>query len=213
MVNFSKSDLIEQAWELVKKHFWFLVGITVFLMFISAIPSFFGQENQSEPLVLGIAVLLWIVQIFLSIGITYITLKLGRGEEATWADLWAKKYLFWRYLGGSILMGLIVMVGFVLLILPGIWLSIRLQFFTYALVDKDVKILEALRMSWDMTEGNWWNLFAYNILLSLIVMLGFILLIVGIFVAIPVAWLGYALVYLKLTEQQTDTAHLESATQ
>lgn len=212
MANFSKSGLIEQAWEITKKHFWFMVGLTVVIVFISSIPNFFGEDKQAEPLVLSIAILTWIIQIFLSIGITYITLKLGRGESVTWADLWTKKYLFWRYLGGSILMGIIVLIGFALLIIPGIWLGVRLQFFTYALVDKDAKIMEALRISWDMTEGNWWNLFGYNILLGLVVLLGFILLVIGIFVAIPVTWLGLALVYLKLTNQETNVMNPEVTT-
>jgi hypothetical protein len=227
MVKFSKSELIEHAWEITKKNFWFLVGLAVVMMFISAVPSFFGQANQTEPLVLGIGIILWVVQIFFSIGITYISLKLGRGESAGWADIWVKKYLFWRYIFGSIFYGLVVTIPIVLVILGSfslaintnptlpiatilaataliiatIFLSIKFQFFTYSIIDKDMGILDAFKASWDLTRGNWWNLLLYNILISLIVLLGFILVIVGIFITLPIAWTAFALVYLKLSDQ------------
>jgi hypothetical protein len=206
MAKFSKSELVEHAWEITKQNFWFLFWLAFIIMLAGSIPNLFGQEVQQTNFFWVLVLIIWIVQIFLSLGIIRISLKLSRSETASWGDLWEPRHLFWRYLGASILYGLITVIGFILLIIPGLIISIRLQFFTYALVDKEMKIFEALQYSWDITRGSWWNLFFYNIILTLIVFLGLILLVVGVLVATPVTWLAYTLVYLKLSDQLALTA-------
>jgi uncharacterized membrane protein len=45
--------------------------------------------------------------------------------------------------------------GFILLIIPGIILSIRLGFFDYLIVDKNSRIVESLKKSWEITKGQY----------------------------------------------------------
>lgn len=196
--SFSKSDSIEQSWELVKANFWFLIGLAFIVMLISNLAGWLSELVETGGLITTISIISWIIQIFLSIGIINITLKLARGETANWGDLWTKRHLFWRYIGGSILYALIVTGGLLLLIIPGVIWALKYQFFTYALVDKELSIKAALQESRRLTKGHKGNIFVLNILLTLIALLGMLLFFVGLFVALPITWLTYTLVYLKL---------------
>jgi uncharacterized membrane protein len=96
------------------------------------------------------------------------------------------------------LQALIVIGGFILLIIPGIFFALRLQFTCYLIVDKNLGPVEAVKTSWKITKGNAWNLFFLGILLGLINILGLLCLIVGLFVTVPLTMLATTFVYRKL---------------
>ena len=50
-------------------------------------------------------------------------------------------------------MGIIVVFGICLFIIPGIYLALRLQFFTAFIVEEDTGIIESLKRSWEITRG------------------------------------------------------------
>jgi len=90
-------------------------------------------------------------------------------------------------------------VGLGLLIIPGIYLALRLQFFTAIIVEEDGGILESLRRSWEITKGQAMPLFLVFLTMVGISIVGFLLFIVGIFVAIPLTYMMYAYTYRKLS--------------
>ena len=106
-----------------------------------------------------------------------------------------------KYVLASIASGVIVFVGFILLIIPGIILAVRLQYATYLIVDKNLGPIEALKTSWKLTRGNTWNLFFFGILLGLINILGVVCLVVGLFVTVPLGMVATTFVYRKLLLQ------------
>lgn len=58
---------------------------------------------------------------------------------------------------GSILFFVVILVGFMALIIPGIWLSGRLQLWMPALFLENASATDALASSWRLTQGNWWR--------------------------------------------------------
>jgi uncharacterized membrane protein len=143
-----------------------------------------------------------IIGIFVSIGIVKIILNLVDKKPLAYDELWKNSRYFWRYLGASILYGLIVAVGFILLIIPGVYLAIRYQFVTYLIIDKNMGIKEAFTKSSEMTKGIKWNLFVFDVLLLGIIILGAIALFVGLFAAIPVTWIAMVLMYRSLLKEK-----------
>ena len=119
----------------------------------------------------------------------------GKGNFQTFSPVILS---FFDYLIGSILYGLIVVVGLILLIIPGIIWAIKFQFFDYLIVDKGLGPIDALEKSSDITRGVKWDLFAFGILLAIINILGFLCLVVGLFVTIPVTLVAMAFVYREL---------------
>lgn len=60
-------------------------------------------------------------------------------------------------IGASILYAIAVMIGSVLLLIPGIWLGVSLAFCFYAAVTDRKGPIESLKYSHGLVRGNWWR--------------------------------------------------------
>ena len=69
---------------------------------------------------------------------------------------------FWKYLVWGILYGLAVLGWCILLIIPWIIFAIRFKFFTFAIVDKWLWPIEALKYSWRMTKWHVGEIFWFD---------------------------------------------------
>jgi uncharacterized membrane protein len=126
------------------------------------------------------------------------SLRFVDDERGELVDLFAKIPLIIPYLIASIVVAVIVMVGFILLIIPGIYLALRLQFFGWAIVDKDLGPFAAIQESWEMTQGSAWNLFLLWWLLLFVNVAGMLALGIGLLVTSPLTLVAMAYVYRKL---------------
>jgi uncharacterized membrane protein len=203
MEKFSKKEAIKFGWEIAKKKIKFFVSLLILVFGVSFLFDYLSDLVKKESFL--ISFLLTIIGVALSIifslGLVKISLKICDREEPKISDLFSQYPLFFRYLFASILKNLITLFGFILLIIPGIILSIRLGFFDYLIVDRNSRIIESLKKSWEITRGNVWNLFLLYILLGLINLLGFFALIVGLFWSIPTTMIAEAFVYRKLSSE------------
>jgi membrane-anchored glycerophosphoryl diester phosphodiesterase (GDPDase) len=200
MEKFSKKEAIKFGFEIAKKKIKFFIILLLlvygFSIFFSFLSNLVKNESFLASFILNMAGN--VISMIFGLGLIKISLKLCDNKEPTFSDLISQYKLFFRYLFSTILYGLIVFGGLVLLIVPGIILSIRLGFFDYLIVDKNSRIFESLRKSWEITKGNTLNLFLFYILLGLINILGFFALIVGLFWSIPTSMIAKAFVYRKL---------------
>ena len=133
-------------------------------------------------------------------GLIKIVLEFVDGKKPKFSDLIYYKPVV-KYFVGTTIQGIITVVGFILLIIPGIIFSVRLQYVSYLIVDKDLGPVEAIKASWNITRGNTWNLFFFGILIGLINILGLLCLVVGLFITVPLSALASAFVYRKLLLQ------------
>ncbi len=51
----------------------------------------------------------------------------------------------------------VVCFGFFALIIPGIFLSIKFLYYQYAILLDDEGVINSLKKSWKITDGNWWT--------------------------------------------------------
>ncbi len=113
------------------------------------------------------------------------------------SSLWHPRPL-WKYLGTSILLGLAVGVGFLLLIVPGIIFALMFIFSTFLVIDREIDPIEAMKESYRMTRGHKWNLLGLLLMLILVNLLGVLALIVGLLVSVPVTALALTHAYRVL---------------
>ena len=78
----------------------------------------------------------------------------------------------------------LVMMGFILLIVPGIIIACRLAFVSYLVMDKKMDPIQAVEESWKMTKGHAWTIFSIGFVSIFIFILGLIMLFVGVIPAI-----------------------------
>ena len=217
MEKFSKKEAIKFGWETVKKKILFFVlllslvsGAPFVLGFLFHLPAVLLMAITGKKFLIFSAILILaflgalaklLLSLIFNLGLIKISLKFCDNEEPKFSDLISQYKLAFRYFLASILQGLIVVFGYLLFIIPGIIFSIRFGFYNYLIVDKNSKIVESLKKSWEITKGSTWNLFLFYLLLGLINVLGFLALIVGLFWSIPTTMLANAFVYRKLSEQ------------
>ena len=140
---------------------------------------------------------LGVVGIVLGTGFTLITLKLAKGEHASLKDLLPRARLVWHYFCVSVVAGVIIVGGLILLIIPGIYFLLRFSMARFAVLE-GADIIESLKKSSRLTRGVKWPLLGFLLVLLALNIAGALLFMVGLLITIPVTTLAYAHVYLKL---------------
>ena len=195
--SFSIREAIAVGWGKTRAHsaLIFKVLLTLFALQIvhSIVAKTLMPSLQGVLALFGITVL----GIVLGAGAVVITLKLVRGEHAEYTQIMPPLGLAARYFFASALAGIITVVGLVLLIIPGIYLMLRFSMVRFAALDGN-GIVGSLKKSGELTEGVKWKLLGFLLTLLGLNFLGFLLLVVGLIVTVPITMIAYAHVYQKL---------------
>lgn len=92
----------------------------------------------------------------------------------------------------SLLVGLVVLVGFFLLIIPGLIVLFLTYLTTYSVVDDGKSPIEAIKHSVSLTSANLGPAFLLAVLNVVVIIAGFVALCVGLLVAVPVTMFASA---------------------
>lgn len=203
-MEFSTGSALRFGWETFKKRPWFFVGSTVVILLASGLIDAFSSAidaavggSAEEPSVIGMVVNLGLGTL-LGMGATAFYLAAHDNPDTVdLSALWHPQP-FWKYLGGSILYALTIVVGLVLLIVPGIIFALMFMFTTFIVIDRGLGPVDAMSESHRLTRGHKWQLFGFLLLLLLINVLGLIALVVGLLVSIPVSTLAFVHAYRVL---------------
>jgi len=129
-------------------------------------------------------------------GANWVFLKAVRGERIEVRDIFVVfQRNYWNAVIANIVVSIIVGLGIVMLIVPGIIFACRLVFVPFLVVDREMDVMDALRVSWDMTRGYGWQIFLMGLLAIPIVILGLICLFVGVFVSVMWISTAFAVMY------------------
>ncbi len=197
------NEALSFGWNAMKSNFWLFVAVLIIAGLIVGIPQTIANrlKDCSSGLSLLFQIVAWIANVIVAIGYINISLKILDNGKAEFKDFFTFKEYFVGYFAGSILYGLIVMAGFLLLIVPGIYWSLKFQFYGYCVIDLKLDPIEALRKSSRITKDVKWRLLGFGIVLGLINLVGAICLLIGLFVTIPITMIAYAYVYRKILSQ------------
>jgi len=204
-MDFTVGSAIRFGWETFKKRPWFFVGTTVVIFFaygvIGAITGGIDKAvgaTPEDPSAIG-GIINFVLSTFINMGVMAFYLAAHDNPETVdLAVLWHPRP-FWKFLGASILVGLAIGIGFVLLIIPGIIATIFFMFTTLIVIDKELGPIEAMKESMRIGRGYRWPLLGLIALLALIALAGVIALFVGLLVAMPVVTLAFVHAYRTLS--------------
>jgi len=209
MRTLSVGDCIRFAWETFKRRPWILIGAFLLAMIISNIPGMFGTEPEFTPegeIILQMPSTLDLVALIFSVVvavlvwtglITFFLRAHDNVEGVQLADLW-NPAPFWRFLGAHILTGIVVALGFLAFVVPGIILALGLAFVPYLVVERGLGPVDAMKESWRVTKGHKGQVGLLILALVGIVILGLLALGIGVFVAAPIAMLAMTHAYRVL---------------
>lgn len=205
--KFSKREAIRFGWDTVKRHLGFFILIYLVYGVVIYVPAlvigFTKPQGIQWVFMILIRIALAIVALVVALGFIKVGLKFCDNEEAKVAHLFGASFSqIINWLFASIIGGIIVTVGFVLLLIPGIIWSIRLSQASYLIVDRRLGAVAALKESWALTKDSTWNLFLFGSLLFLVNMVGALALGIGLLLTIPTTLIAHAFVYRKLLAAQ-----------
>jgi hypothetical protein len=194
---FLVGDALRFGWRTTMKNLKPLLiigGIGAFLSLLHQALTRYGQPGLSWLLALAIEV----VQVGVALAMVRVALKLHDGQPVDLERPGALVGDFFTYLLTSVLYGLIVAGGLVLLLVPGVIWGLKYGFAPFAVADEKRDPVEALRESSRLTRGEKGRLFGFALALFGVNLLGVLALGIGLFVTIPTTVIAAAYVFRRL---------------
>lgn len=193
------STIFNSALKKAKTQIWILTGLLVGFMIIDFTIGIFAMPMQESFISQTIVILIGIVINFIFIlGYVKNLFQTIDGIEPQFSAYGQQSRKIVTAIVASLIFYLIVISGSFLFIIPGIYLSLRLEFFIFFIVEEDAGIIESLRRSWKITKGHILQLFFLRLIMIAIATIGLMIFIVGIFFAMPIIFIMYCEVFRKL---------------
>ena len=197
-VPFSKA--LTFGWETFKDNTLFLLGLFVAVAVINGVVKMADEFGGTESWYFKSVwqVIEFVVNLVLDLGIIVIMLKFKDGSKPEFGDLFNRLPLVFPFAIASIIYAVMVIVGLIFLIVPGLYLAVRFVYFGYFIVDEGAGPIEALQKSSALTEGVRMDLFFFGAMMVGINILGLLALFVGVLVTCPITSLAVTHVFRHL---------------
>jgi hypothetical protein len=144
--------------------------------------AFLGSDTESTLIkgLGGLVILLSLAYLVATMLSVILVVRAAQGKRPTLGSLWKElttAFLWLKLIGLVVVLGLTLAAGFILFLIPGVYLLWRLFLAPYILVDKNISIGESISQSWQMTKGFAWPIYSIiivSIALALTAILPFI---------------------------------------
>ncbi len=205
----SFEDISGYAWRATSANWGLLIGVTVLVL---GIQFMFGvvqgivdeiANPGAEGSIPGLFVALIgnAVSIFMGIGQMRINFDIARKGQANFATLFSGGDKFLPVLGASIVAGIMMMLGFICLIVPGLILVVLFWPYYTLIVDDKETAMGSFTTAMAIGKLNVGTTIVM-ILISFLVMVGGALaLLVGLLIALPYVSMLWSVAYLKMAGQ------------
>ncbi|MEI6478197.1 MAG: hypothetical protein WCO52_04415 [bacterium] len=203
----SIGSAISESWARLKPN----LGTFILAMLVGAgvsyLLSYFGGIINPDPghangTSFIFSILSLLVNVVFGIGLIRMAIKTVNGERPLVSDLTyalSDGDLFWRYLVTQVLLFVIVTLGLVALIIPGIYLFLTYAFAQYFVVDKGSSTSKAFHQSAEMMNGNQLQFLGLVLALSIINVIGAALVGLGLFITLPLTAITMVHAYRQLS--------------
>lgn len=202
MKHFFIGEAIGFGWKSFKSNWKSFLIIDFVVALISFLPSFanslMGSNFAWAQFI--ISAIGWIISSIVTLSLIKIILNLIDNKPIDVTLLFDEYKLLIYYIIGIILTTLITAVGLLLLIVPGIYFTIRLQLWQYYLVDKGCNPITAIKESWKATKGYGWDLMALGFVLGILNLIGLLAIFVGLIITAPVSMIATIYVYRQIIQ-------------
>jgi len=200
-------EALHFAWPVLKKHFW---------LFAAVLLTFLASWVVLEAIVIGgqrFGILLWVIAhiaflVFFSgleLGFLRICLDYCDGRNPTYADAFQRLGRGPKFLAAQLVYLLMVGIGLVLLVVPGVYAGVRYGLIGFCMVEGEPKLVRCFEQSAMLTQGSGARLFGMFVLLFFLNLLGASLLGIGLLITVPLSGLMASAVFRQLTRSREET--------
>jgi len=208
----SVGDSFGHAWSALWANFLPLLIIGMVALLLLAPGSIMGEiGSESEGFVafyFGLSAFLCHVLLRgpIEYGVKYVYLRAARDQSVSVPDMLEGFRNFANVILANLLVALVVGVGLILFVVPGIVFACKLAFVPYLVVESRMNALDALQESWRMTTGCASQIFLVGVLAIPICIAGLLCLGFGIVISIMWIRMTFAAIYEAVDsfEQERD---------
>lgn len=176
---------LSAGWNLVTEDLGTYIVITLISFLLSSVPLIQGS---------------------LIAGFHIYTLKKLTGRRAEFADMFKGFNFFIPALVASLLIGLFTFIGFLCLIIPGLVIIAMYKFTYLFIVDKRMDFWQAMKASHAIVRNDYFGFTMFVIVVFLVNVLGFLCLLVGLLVTVPLTFAAITVAYQEIVGFDPRTA-------
>ncbi len=191
---------VSYAWKKFQENAGQLILIALVIVAANFIGGILRFSVDSVFLGLILAVLFWVIGQVLTIGVINASLMVTRGEKPEVGKVFSTDRLG-PFIIASLLYGLIVFVGLIFCIIPGIIAAFMLSFYGFYVIDRNMAPSEALSASFGLVRDNFGKVFLVILVAFVINFIGALLCGIGLLVTAPICWIILAYAYRKLNNE------------
>lgn len=220
-------EVISASWAIFKSQMGLCIGgflLFCFLLSVSSFALFFvldivgmalfggmggggmGRRPPNPGAFLGLGLfnfLIVVLFVYFDTGFHLLFLNIARGRNAEIGNLFGGGPYFLRILGNTLIFFILVVIGYMLCIIPGILVILMFWPFQFVIVDRNPPGLGGLIEAKELTEGNWGAVFLLELASLGILLLGELACGVGMLFAAPLVMLMFAVAYCRMSGQPT----------
>lgn len=197
----SVRQAVNFAWPIFKKRIGLFTGVLLTILGAWAALEIVVIAGQRFGILLWaaahLAFLIFVAGI--EVGFLQICLALYDGGEPKFTDTFKLLSLGPRFLAGQLLYLLMVVVGLLFLVVPGVYLSLRYALFGFCMAAGETNPLRSLQKSSILSAGVTAYLLRIFVALLVLNAFGAVLLGLGLFITVPVSVLMLTAVYRQLS--------------
>ena len=209
---------LRRGWNLLKGEFWPFVGITALFFALFSVASSFGgasfthETGGNSVMQAGSAVSMLVYGPLFG-GLLFYFLKKVRREPSTVETAFCGfSHRFLHIFLAGFVTSVLIALGFVCFIVPGIFLSVAWLFTLPLVMDKGLDFWSAMELSRKVVSRHWFKCFGFAIVLFLLPFAGMLALFVGVFVMLPLVFATLVYAYEDIFGGANGTAPAPAAT-
>ncbi|MDJ0737316.1 MAG: hypothetical protein QNJ47_25175 [Nostocaceae cyanobacterium] len=173
-----------RGWEIFSQYSCGFIGFLIVIGLISGItsqlPAPLGTGGGEKGGLVN-----FIISPILFAGIYIVALQIAKNKPKKFSDFFRGFNKFIQIFNVNALSSVLIGIGSLFLVIPGIYLAVAYMFSVLFVIDKKLNAWSALSASRKVITKNWFDFFGLGILLILLNLAGALILVVGLFVTIP----------------------------
>ena len=188
-------EYLKTGWELFKRYPGWYVGFFLIYVVLQAMSRLLPWIGAFASFAVGPALLM---------GNFIVSAKLIQGRTPQFNDFFLGFRFFVPLLLTALVGGVLTAVGFMLLVIPGVYLAVCYLFASSLVVDRRLDFWPALETSRRAVHPIWFGMFVFVLLLALVNLAGAVALGIGLLVTIPVTVCAITAAYADLFGLRSD---------
>lgn len=188
LLKLQYGEIFDSAWKALKDDLALVAGLSLvygFAVWVVCLIPFLGQL-LTGPMAMGY--MRCLIQIRAKQVIGY--------EDFFWGFINLNRLLHAVLLSAIVFLG--TALGFILLIIPGIWFLVSSVFSNPLFLLEKQDAIEAIKKSFDLSKGRWLNIFGFMVCIGMLNIAGALCFVIGLLVSAPITTMAIILATEKL---------------